>query len=212
MPNEFRDRGVALKERVRAQVDVHEALDRLHGRRRRARATLAVAGAAAVIAIIVASVVALGSPGDSVGGGPSTTVTTSQAPPVTGLPVTVYLALLDEFVVENEELAVCSGTGLHADLAGRQGELGDGSGGAVESFTIGVTGELIDVSRARGLGLPTLQEACLFELVTAPIDVATLSGDSLNIEVEGWPPVGVAEAGSASAGRQVVYYSRGEQP
>ncbi len=56
-PNDFRDKGLALQERVRAQVDVDESLDRLHGRRRRSKAAWAVAGAAAVIAIVVGTAV-----------------------------------------------------------------------------------------------------------------------------------------------------------
>lgn len=206
IPDDFRDKGLALQERVRAQIDVPESLDRLHGRRRRSRAALAVAGAAAVIAIVVGTAVVRTSD-QPIGG-----------PPSAGVPVTVYLALLDDFAVENEELGHCTGTGIHAGMGpGSQGALVDEPGSAVESFTIAETGALIDGARSRALGIQaalveTIDQACLFELVTTSMNVEELGSASLTIGNDEWPPAGASLAGSSTAGQQFVFYSRGEQP
>jgi len=203
MPDDFRNEGIALAERVRAQVDTREGLDRLHGRGRRSRATLAVAAAAAMIAVIVGTVVLVRPPSQPVGG----------PLPTTSLPLTVYMALLDEFVIEDEALGHCTSTGLHAGLGpGREGALVDEAGADVETFTIGEAGELIDPGRAQALGLPTTDQACLFRLVTTSIDIARIGGEIPRIGVEEWPLAEVFEAGSSRVGQQFVYYSRGEEP
>ena len=203
MPDDFRSEGIALVERVRAQVDTREGLDRLHGRRRRSRATLAVAAAAAMIAVIVGTVVLVRPPSQPVGG----------PLPTTSLPLTVSMALLDEFVIENEGLGPCTGIGVHAGLGqSREGALVDEAGADIETFAIGEAGELIDSQRAQALGLPTTDQACLFRLVTTSIDIARIGGEFPRIGVEEWPLGEVFEAGSSRAGQQLVYYSRGEEP
>lgn len=199
IPDDFRDRGIALAERVGVQVDADVGLDRLLGRRRRSRAVLAVASAAAVIAVVVVIF--------SVARSPS-----RPADSPTPLPFTVYLALLDEFVIENEGLGQCSGTGVHAEVVlGVEGALVDESGTVLDSFTIDEPGELIGPPRLGELGLETTEQACLFELVTTSIDVERIFV-SPSIGDEQWPPAGVFEAGASEAGQQLVYYSRGEQP
>ena len=200
--DDFRSEGIALVKRVRTQVDTHEAIDRLYGRRRRSRATLVLA-AAAVIAVLVGTFVTLRPPSQPVGG----------PPPTTSLPLTVYMALLDEFVIEDEALGRCTGTGLHAGLGpGREGALVDEAGADVETFTIGEAGELIDPGRAQALGLPTTDQACLFRLVTTSIDIERIGGEIPRIGAEEWPLAEVFEAGSSRVGQQFVYYSRGEEP
>ncbi len=202
IPDDFRSEGIALVERVRAQVDTQEGIDRLYGRRRRSRAVLVVA-AAAMIAVVLGTVVVLRPSSQPVG----------QPPPTTGLPTTVYLALLDEFAIEDQGPGRCSGTGLHAGFgAGRQGALVDETGADVEPFTIAEAGELIDSARAQALGLPTTDQACLFTLVTTSIDIERIGAVFPRIGAEEWPPTGGVEAGSSSAGQQHVYYSRGEAP
>ncbi len=198
-PDDFREKGIALSERVRVQVDAGDRLDRLHGRRRRSSAALAVAGAVGVIAVVAAFLVVRPSsqPADS----------------PTGLPFTVYLALLDEFVIENEDLGECTGSGVHAEVVlGARGALVDEPGTVLESFTIDESGDLIGPPRTEELGLQTTEQACLFELLTTSIDIERLFGVSPRIGVSQWPPAGVFEAGTSEAGQQFVYYSRGEQP
>ncbi len=206
IPDDFRDKGLALQERVRAQIDVHESLDRLHGRRRRSKAALALAGAAAVIAIVVGVAVV------------QTSDQPIARPPSAGLPVTVHVVLLDDFTVENEALGHCTGTGIHAGIgSGSEGALVGESDSAVEPFTIGEPGALIDGARLSALGVQaslvdSIDQACLFELATTSMDVQELGSGSLTIGSDEWPPDGASEAGSSTAGQQFVFYSRGEEP
>lgn len=190
----LRDEGTALVERVRAQVDTREGLDRLRGRQRRMRLGLAVA---AVLAVVVGTVI-LVRPAVPPAAGPSSP---------TDLPVTVSLALLDEFARDGE--AGCVGLGVHGAISiGTRGTIVDSLEGAlIAPFTVTRPGEIIDAERGAALGLPTTDEACLFTLATVRTDIDRLGG-SLLVEGDEWTPSST-EFGAVTAGQQFVYYSRG---
>ena len=213
-PDEMRRHGAALAERVRREVDTSVRLDLLLRRQRRSRVVGFAAAAVAVLVLVVGTLWLTGVEDSPVVDQPPT-----PAPSTTidqrSLPVEVYIALLDEFVVESEALAHCTGTGIHAGI-GVGSEVSviddrpDQAPRVVAEAVIGDTGALIDAARVDQLGLPAGQSACLFEVTTIPVAVEEVG--SLRIGGESWPPPGGFEAGASRAGQQFVFYSRGASP
>ncbi len=211
----FRDRGIDLVERVSASIDVPARLDRLHGRHRHRTVTMALAGGVAVIGLI-AVMALLGRLPDTAPVAPAAPLadtTRLLQPQNTSLPVTVYVALLDEFTVD-EATAHCTGTGAHVGAADgslvRLFDTTDSTRRLVTQKLLDEIGALIDPARVAALGLPSTSPACLFELAT--VSGAPLTEPAIQIDGEEWPPPEGFEAGWSQTGQQLVFYSRGLEP
>jgi hypothetical protein len=208
MSDELRARGTALAERVAAQVDVAGGLERIEGRRRRGRALVAAAGAAFVVLAIVAAVWLL-APATSELSGPAAPETRDAATP---LPVTFYVALIDDFVVDGAQEGRCVGSGVHAGVAQGTGyELVDRRQRVVVAGVFGEPGMLIDAARVRALGLDNTESACLFEIGDVRLHGEPAEVVPSSLGGQPWPLPGVVDAGGARVGQQIVFYSRGGQ-
>lgn len=213
-PDEMRRHGAALAERVRREVDTPLRLDLLLRRHRRGRRLGYAAAAVAVVVLVVGTLWTTAADSPPVVIEPPTTMPSANPDPQ-ALPVEVYLALLDEFVVESEEPAGCTGTGVHAGIGpgirvSVVDDRPDRTPQVVAESVIAETGALIETARIEELGLPTAGTACLFELMTTSIALDRVG--SLRIDALPWPPPGGFEAGASRAGQQYVFYSKGMSP
>jgi hypothetical protein len=207
----FSRAGTALRDTVAAEVDTLDGLDRLRRRHRTSRLELVIVGSIAVLAIVLVTAAVVPASAPRVGQPPASGAANPSLLPSTELPITVHIALLDGYVIEDEAAAHCTGSGAHEVFAaGAPIAFVDAAGDVREALAISDAGALIDVARAQAMGLPTNDAACLFDLGSTSRDEASLV--ELAPDAGGFLPARVFEAGWSQAGRQFVFHTRIEEP